>query len=139
MDGRLTTEILTSALPDSLIEKVADAYDLVERERKVDIVVLVWTLILGFPAGAKRTLTSLKRRFEQVANIEISRSAFYDRLTPALASVLRQLVDWMLEVRIEQTAREIDDQLEGFKELLAVDSTVVNLHDLLAPSWEVTN
>jgi len=31
MDGRLTTEILTSALPDSLIEKVADAYDLVER------------------------------------------------------------------------------------------------------------
>jgi IS4 transposase len=139
MDGRLTTEILTSALPDSLIEKVADAYDLVQRERKVDIVVLVWTLILGFPAGAKRTLTSLKRRFEQVANIEISRSAFYDRLTPALASVLRQLVDWMLDVRIEQTAREIDDQFEGFKELLAVDSTVLNLHDLLAPSWEATN
>ena len=101
--------------------------------------VLVWTLILGFPAGAKRTLTSLKRRFEQVANIEISRSAFYDRLTPGLASVLRQLVDWMLDVRIEQTLREIDDQLEGFKELLAVDSTVLNLHDLLAPSWEATN
>jgi hypothetical protein len=29
--------------------------------------------------------------------------------------------------------------LEGFKELLAVDSTVLNLHDLLAPSWEATN
>jgi putative transposase len=139
MDGRLTKEILTSALPDSLIETYAEALGVVERQRKVDVVVLIWTLILGFPAGATRTLTSLKRRFEQVANIEISRASFYDRLTPAVASLLRRLVDWMLEVRCAQTAREIDEQLEGFKELLAVDSTVLNLHDLLAPTWEATN
>ncbi|GEM_PF-5590744 len=97
---------------------------------KVDIMVLVWTLNLGFPAGAKRTLTSLQGRFEQVAKIETSRYAFYDHLTPALALVLRKLVDRMLDVRIEQTTRKIDDQSEGFKELLAVDPTVPESGDL---------
>ena len=76
------TELLTTALSGWLIERFAEELDVVERERRVDIVILVWTLVLGFPAGAKRTLASLRRRFEQAMGETISRAAFHDRLTP---------------------------------------------------------
>ena len=56
MDSKLTVDLLTSVLPDWLIEKHAEQLEVVERLRKVDPVVLVWTLVLGFPAGAKRTI-----------------------------------------------------------------------------------
>ena len=78
MDGTLTVDILKRCLPHAVIEEFADELEVVERQRKVDVVVLVWSLILGFPAGAKRTIASLRRRFEQVGSCEIARSSFYD-------------------------------------------------------------
>lgn len=139
MNGKLTTEILAKVLPDWLIESLAEDLEVVERNRKVDIVLLVWSLILGFPAGARRTLASLRRRFQQVSAESIARSSFHDRLTPGLAKLLRELVDWCLEIRTEHARSDIADRMEGFRSLLAVDSTVVRLHELLAPTWEATN
>ena len=139
MDGKLTTEILAKVLPDWLIESLADDLDVVERNRKVDIVLLVWSLILGFPAGARRTLASLRRRFQQVSAESIARSSLHDRLTPGLAALLRRLVDWCLEMRTEHARSDIAERMEGFRSLLAVDSTVIRLHEMLAPKWEATN
>ena len=138
MDGTLTVEVLKRCLPDFVIEKFADQLDVVERQRKVDIVMLVWSLILGFPAGQKRSIASLRRRFKQVAACDIERSSFYDRLTPALAELMRRLVDWWLGIQVQQTGHQVAEAFQGFKELLAVDSTVIQLHELLAPSWEAT-
>jgi hypothetical protein len=53
---------------------------------------LVWTLVLGFPAGARRTLASLRRRFQQVAGITVARSSFHGRLTRPLAEFIKRLV-----------------------------------------------
>lgn len=139
MDSTLTVDLLTSVLPDWLIEKHANELDVVERLRKVDPVVLVWSLVLGFPAGAKRTIASLRRRFKQVSGQDIARSSFYDRLTPAVTKLMRRLVDWSLEMKARQTNRQVGEQFEGFKELLAIDSTVLSLHKLLAPTWAATN
>jgi hypothetical protein len=52
--GKLTVEFLTSFLPEFVVETFADQLGVVERDRKVDPVLLVWTLVLGFPAGAER-------------------------------------------------------------------------------------
>lgn len=139
MDGRLTSRLLAKTLPDGLIEHWAEEHEVVERERKVDIVVFVWTLILGFPAGAKRTLASLRRRFEQAAGISIARAAFHDRFTPELATMLRRLVDWCLETKLDRLRGDVAEEMEGFRSLLAIDSTVLNLHEMLAPTWEATN
>ena len=49
LDDSWLLELLTTTLPDFIIEKWARQLDVVERERKVDIVLLVWSLILGFP------------------------------------------------------------------------------------------
>ena len=133
----LTLEFLTTFLPDFLIEKYARALGVVERDRKVDPVLLVWTLILGFPAGAKRTLASLRRRFQQAAGLTVARSSFHARLTRPLAELLKKLVDWRLSMGRHESDSE--GGLAGFKELLALDSTVVQLHKMLAPQWQSTD
>src|SRR5690554_7564749 len=56
------------------------ALPICKRERKVDIVCLVWTLILGFGNGSKRTLASLRRTYQAASGHMLARSAFYDRL-----------------------------------------------------------
>lgn len=99
MHGRLTSKLLATTHPDGLIEQWAEEHEVFQPKRKVDIVVFVWTLILGFPAGAKRTLASLRRRFEKAAGISIARTAFHDRFTPELATMMRRLVDWCLETK----------------------------------------
>ena len=131
--------LLAISLPDALIEKLAVATETVERDRKVDIVMLVWTLVLGFDAGTKRSLASLRRKYEQFAATTIARSSFYDRLNRAMAQLMEMLVDWLLRFRINQTHTEVANKFNGFRELLAVDSTVIQLHNLLADDFESTH
>ena len=134
-EGTLTLEFLTTFLPDFLVEKLARQLGVVERDRKVDPVLLVWTLILGFPAGARRTLASLRRRFQQTAGLTVARSSFHARLTRPLAELLKKLVDW----RLSALRDDAGGAQAGFRELLALDSTVVQLHRMLASRWQSTD
>lgn len=66
MKGKLTVDFSASFLPELVVEELAGRLGVVERDRRADPVLLVWTLVLGFPAGAECTLASLRRRFQQV-------------------------------------------------------------------------
>ena len=123
--------MLAISLPDSLIEKLAIYTEAVQRERKVDIVLLVWTLVLGFSNGTRRKIASLRRQYQQASGTTIARSSFHDRLNVRLERLMKMLVDWMLKLRAEKTVREVSSRFQGFRELLACDSTVFRLHDLL--------
>lgn len=126
-------------MPDSRIEKLAVAYGVIERQRKIDIVLIVWTLILGFPKGTRRTLASLRRQFDHVSGNSIARSSFYDRLSPALVDLMEKLAGWLLRFRTENTDGERAKKFEGFQELLAIDSTVFQLHEMLVDNFESTH
>lgn len=138
MKGKLTVEFLASFLPEFVVETFAEQLGVVERNRKVDPVLLVWTLVLGFPAGAERTLASLRRRFQQVAGLTIARSSFHDRFTRPLAALIKRLVRWRLDAQKRSMADRAAENVEGFRELLALDSTVVQLHDMLTSQWTST-
>ncbi len=58
-------QAITSLLSDEWISDQAGKLTVIKRQRKIDPVVLVWTLALGFTAGAKKTLASLRRAFEK--------------------------------------------------------------------------
>lgn len=107
---------LTSLVPDSLIETQSRAFDVVQRERKIDVVCLVWTMILGFSAGSKRTLASLRRSYEAVSHQRIAPSSFFARLTPNLAALMR----WLLEQVLAAEPERLHDEYSG----RTVDSAV---------------
>jgi IS4 transposase len=116
------------------VEAEARRFGVVERQRKVDIFALVWTLVLGFQVGAKRTLEGLRQAYEARVGETIVRSAFYTRLTSKLAQMLRSLALESVE-KLGPAVRLTDGHLAGFRELLAIDSMVIRLHKLLAQPY----
>lgn len=109
----------------------------VKRDRKVIVFWLVWTLILGFQVGAKRTIEGLRQTYERAAGQSLVRSAFYDRLTPSMAKLLYRMAQDVLAAQMPGM-RMPTGSLSAFTELLAIDSTVLRLRDLLAPAYEAS-
>src|SRR5450432_3979763 len=87
-DSQIRRE-LTSLISPRRIRAVARELGAVRRRRKVDVVALVYSLVLGFATGDRRTLAGLRRAYERVTGTCLAPSAFYDRFTPELASVMK--------------------------------------------------
>ena len=121
---------LTSLFPEELIEDIARERAVVQRNRTIDITMLVWTLIMGFAVdGEARTIAGFQRAYSAATNQTVARSSFYDRFTPALATLLSDLLEHALEeVAVPHT---IAPQFELFEEVLIADATVFRLHRLL--------
>lgn len=126
---------LASPLYDSLIEYCAEKLGVVQRHRKVDVVCLVWTLILGFGTGSKRSIASLRRTYQAISGHRLARSSFHDRLTPALTELMRLLLEQVLKRQREKIPRIHGELMRGFDRLLAMDATILRLHDLLTNAY----
>ncbi|GAA0460369.1 hypothetical protein GCM10008985_16010 [Halococcus dombrowskii] len=113
---------LTSLFPAELIEDIARERDVVQRNRTIDITMLVWTLIMGFAVdGEARTIAGFQRAYSAATNQTVARSSFYDRFTPALAALLSDLLESVLEeVAVPHT---VTPQFELFREVLIADAT----------------
>jgi hypothetical protein len=123
-------EALASTFSRTQVESEAKRLGVVKRQRKVDIFALVATLTFGFYAGTERTLSALRQAFEKATGVSLVPSAFYDRLTQALAQLLRTLALAAMET-MAVGAGIPAGTLAGFKDVLAIDSSVLRLHDLL--------
>jgi IS4 transposase len=128
------TQPLAILLPKEKIEEEALRLGVVVRQRVVDVYALVWTLVLGFQTGSRRSIGALHRTYRKTTGQRLSRSSFYDRLTPRFAMLLRTLAQEA--IGSFGTACGVPPPLlASFKELLALDSTVVRLHALLAEAY----
>ncbi len=125
------TDALARVLPEKRVLKLAAKLGVVLRERKVKILMLVWTLALGFQVGHERSLVGLRQAYEKRAGHTLVPSGFYKRLTAKLAALMKALA----LAALEQTGPALGiptGSLAGFRDLLAIDSCVIRLHDLLA-------
>lgn len=136
-DGSTLATRLATLLPRPVVEELARERGVVERQRKVDVYALVWALVLGFQSGSERTIETLRGAYQRASEQDIARSAFYDRLTPKLAGLLRILAMRAME-RIGETIPSTGGYLAGFRDLLAIDSTVLKLHDWLSKAYAGT-
>jgi IS4 transposase len=124
------THALTSVLPRRRIRTLARRCGAVRRQRKVDIVAFVYSLVLGFGAGDRRTLTGLRRAYTKATGVRLAPSAFYGRFTEGLAALMRALLLEALD-KVASTRAKAGSVFRRFREVLAVDSTLIRLHDAL--------
>jgi putative transposase len=126
--------VLSSVISPRQLERTAREEGFIQRARKVDPVAFFWTLVLGFGAGSEKSLASLRRCYALHAGATLVPSAFYDRFTPALAQWLQRI---LLDVLQKTTgpARALGGRLSTFIDLMAIDGTVVRLHDLLEGAY----
>lgn len=126
--------VLSSVISKSRLACTAREEGFVVRSRKIDAVAFFWTLVLGFGAGSEKSLASLRRCYALQTGTTLVPSAFYDRFTPGLVRWLQRILLEVLE-RSSEPVRALRGRLAPFVDLVAVDGTVVRLHDLLEKSF----
>lgn len=136
-DGTALLRATRDVLDRRSITRMARRLGVLRRERKVDVFALVATLVFAYQVGATRSLDGLRKSYQRAAKQTVARSTFYERLSAPLARLLHELVKQTLG-RQADGARIPTGPLAGFKELLAIDSTVLCLHDLLASAFAAT-
>jgi len=72
---------LSTLFPSEFLEEHAEELGVVERDRDLQIPVLVWALVFGFAAGESRTLAGFRRSYNSTADETLSPGGFYQRLT----------------------------------------------------------
>jgi IS4 transposase len=124
-------ETLRQLFPTAFLVALARSSGAVRRLRQVDPAALFWTVVLGFGVGRQRTLASLRRAYEKTTGRRIEESSFYDRFNRGFAAMLKSAVDRAM-VDLVGVGRDLRGPLEGFRDVILTDSTVIRLHDFLA-------
>ena len=137
VQGSAGRQALQDVLGRPAVAQAAHKYGVVRRKRKVNVFMLVWTLVLGFDTGNVRTLTGLRQLYQRSSGHVLSASSFYDRLSDALAKMLHGLAQDALAHRPDG-ARMPAGPLAAFAQVLAIDATVLNLHALLQRAFRGT-
>ena len=123
-------QVLHTFISPASITLLARANGWFERQRKVDPVVFVWTLILGFSSSATRSITGLGRAYERHSGCELSTSGFHQRFDDDLLATMTDVLSVCM--------RPYHRTLGAFEDILALDATILKLWDALAGSFAST-
>ena len=129
---------LTRMFESKWIRDTAKESGLIERERKIDPLIMFWTLAIGYGSQLYRTLTELKREYEVRGNVSISDSSWHDRFSPELVKFLRECVIHGIEHISQEPSRILGKRLASFRDVMIQDSTIIRLHESLADKWPAT-
>ncbi|SMP31887.1 IS4 transposase [Halobellus salinus] len=126
------------AFPSDELRERARATNLVERERKFDIVALFYTLSFGFAAGSDRSLQAFLDRYVEMADCdELSYAAFHDWFEPGFVALLREILDDAIE-NLDTGRTDLNGRLERFRDVLIADATIVSLYQDAADVYAAT-
>jgi len=131
-------EELSSLFSPEWLRETAKETGFIKRERKIDPVLMFWTLVLGFGVQLQRTLAQLRRLYEERGKVHVSRGSFYERFSPELVTFLHKCVLHGLENIAQGPKMFLKERLHRYKDLCFQDSSVVRVHEKLAYKWPST-
>jgi len=131
--SQIFTEI-SRVLPRKTIQTMARATGVVRRQRRVDVVALIYTLVLGFSADRRRSMSGLRRVYQRLTGQTLARSSFLQRFTQPLADLMLELVHEAARITAQRPSR-LRGSLRAFVEVLGVDCSVVRVADTMKVQW----
>ena len=135
LDPHILEKTLYKMFTPEWLRDTAKRVKYVQRERKVDPFILFWVLVLSFGAGELRTLASLRRSYVERSSEKIVASAFYDRFTEGLYNFLKECLAHGIADLARGASLALSEKLQGFKDLVVYDGTIIKLHDMLAEKF----
>lgn len=135
---QLFGKTLTAAFPNEFLRKTAKDAGVIERERKIDPVILFWAFVFTIGVHIERTLAMIKRNYQIMSDETLSDSSWYERFSPELAEFFKRCVIRGIEHLANGAHRAVSDRLKAFKDVLIIDSTVIRLNEKLAKIWPPT-
>lgn len=135
LDPHMLEKTLIRMFSPEWLRDTAKRVKYVQRERKVDPFILFWILVIGFGAGAQRSLAALRRAYEKESSEKIVASAFYDRFTEGLYKFLKECLAHGVADLARGASLTLSEKLRGFKDLVVFDGSIIKLHDMLADKF----
>lgn len=115
------------------IEEMARQQGVLRRRRKLEIVLFVRTLVLGFGAAGGRSMSEFRRLYQRISGVTIARSSFHQRFTSDLAALMMKLLEQA--IASSRTLCRLDGAVGAFREVLAIDSSIVRVSPELKKEW----
>ena len=123
-------ELFETVLPNEFIAEAARRLGVQERQRVLDPVELVMSLVLmGGTAEAGRIAATIRDYFDR-GNKQVARSAYYRWFDAQLLALMVELVE-RAKAHVRSMPRHLPGILAGRTDWRAVDSTTIHLDDAL--------
>ena len=119
LDPHEVEKMLNKMFTPEWLREAATRVKYVQRQRKVDPVILFWILVLGFGTGVQRTIASLRRAYKTASAESIVPSAFYGRFSAGLVAFLKECITHGVADLASNASLALSDKLAGFKDTLA--------------------
>ena len=130
-------ELLASLTTPEEVREKAWEVGAVRRTGKVCPYEFLMVVILGLSVRGTTSIAQLGHLFGEVTGVQLARSSFWARFNGGFSELTKWLLDRLVgEAR--QTPPTPPGYLKVFKDVLAVDSTVVKVHDDLRRVWKGT-
>lgn len=130
-------DLLSTHVPERWVRERARFLGVVRRVGKIDAYVLVMVVLLGLVVRGPTAIAQLGQLYCRVDGISLARSAFWARMSPSLAALMWELLERVMDQAREEPPRP-PGALGGFRDVLAVDASVIKVHDKLHSVWKGT-
>lgn len=131
------TSFLHQLVPPAEIQTAAVQVGFVKRRRKIDPLAFLVATVLTVCGRGEESLAAMRRSLASRTGVLVARSAFWDRWTTAFEA----LVTWLLcrlQAASAASPPEYTGLLRGFKDVIAQDSTVMQVDARLKKLWPGT-
>ena len=114
------------------IEKTARETGFMQRKRKLDPVLLIFTLIFGVSSHMKPTLDEIHRHYIDLDDnpkilTSIRNQSFRKRFNFKLVDFLKSLMEHYIDQMVHQSPAHLKGIVGGFKDILVQDSSIIRI------------
>lgn len=130
LDAADVREVFETVLPDSALRTAVDATGFQERERKLDAVRLLRSMVIAASTGYGGRQADVMRHYFEMGGERVVRGGFYGWFGPELEAVMERVRDQALGYVAQQPC-DLPGWLGHVRDWIIVDSSTVKLDDRL--------
>jgi len=129
---------IDAILPRRHVAHLARATRFTQRRRKVLALAFLVALAFGYAVERARSMSAFQRFFTTITGIELARSAFQKKFSVRSVAFFRAVFRDALMHHAARLGTRLGGKLARFRDVCAIDATVIRLHDLLEQTYAAT-
>jgi putative transposase len=135
---RRRTPRVDAILPRRRVAQLARSTEFTRRQRKVVALAFLLTLVFGYAVETMRSMSAYGRFFTTITKIKLARSAFQKKFSKRSAAFFRAVFREAVVHHAARLGTRLGGKLARFRDVCAIDATVIRLHDVLEKAYPAT-
>ncbi len=128
---------LASRIDAATLRREAREVGALRRQRKVDIFEFFQVVVLMVCGRGGQSIAEMRRQMAAGFGVHLVRSGFWKRFTPGFERLVSRVLG-RLQREAHRNPPPLKGALRAFRDVIAVDSTVIKVHDSLSHDWRGT-